>query len=61
MLFAKYWGIVVNTGTVSYDRTLYEIEKLCVVMFMQVKWMMYWVVYAFFVSVEVVADIFIVW
>ena len=45
----------------SYDRTLYEIEKLCVVMFMQVKWMMYWVVYAFFVSVEVVADIFIVW
>jgi len=23
--------------------------------------MMYWVVYAFFVSVEVVADIFIVW
>ena len=30
-------------------------------MFMQVKWMMYWVVYAFFVSVEVVADIFIVW
>ena len=61
MLFAKYWGIVVNTGTMIYDRTLYEIEKLCVVMFMQVKWMMYWVVYAFFVSVEVVADIFIVW
>jgi len=26
-----------------------------------VKWMMYWVVYAFFVTVEVIADIFVTW
>jgi TB2/DP1, HVA22 family len=28
---------------------------------LQVKWMMYWVVYAFFVSAELIADLFIAW
>jgi len=31
------------------------------VVFFQIKWLMYWVVYAIFASVESIADMFVAW
>ena len=46
---------------VTLDDVTLSLTLLAVVCWMQVKWMMYWIVFAFFTCIETFADLFIAW
>ena len=59
------WHHVVNLCCVSVNfMSIQEFEKLTLAsssFYLKVKWMMYWIVFAFFTAVENTADVFISW